>query len=109
MVELMAGALAGAGVSRAPAPDGTGGNGGLFIVLRPEYLGRSEHQLSCAVRDLEAHLSTAEPMVADRPARLPGRGRARPPTDTFTLPHWLLTDLERCADRATPRYSPTEG
>jgi LDH2 family malate/lactate/ureidoglycolate dehydrogenase len=101
MVELLAGALAGAGVCADPAPDGVGGNGGLFLALRARHLGRSDAQLRADVRALEAHLSAADPVAAGCAVRLPGRGAARPCPETVPLPQYLVDDLVALAGRRT--------
>ncbi|GAA1118539.1 Ldh family oxidoreductase [Kitasatospora arboriphila] len=105
LVEVLAGAVAGAG--HAARPRGAG-NGGLFVAFPVDALGRSAAAVGREAARLEAHLR-AVPTVRGRPAaRLPGRAPAGPAgtPDTLTVPAALWAEL--CALAGRPETRPTD-
>lgn len=95
-VELLAGAVAGAGVSDAGPPGF--GNGGLFVAFPADVLGRSLAEIGADVARLERHLAGCPVPDGQAPPRLPGRRPPRPAATTVCLPATLWTDIRELSE-----------
>ncbi|MBK7756282.1 MAG: Ldh family oxidoreductase [Deltaproteobacteria bacterium] len=97
MVEVLAAVLTGAGAV-GPSP-GLGGNGGLFIGLRPDLFGIDQSAFIHQVEAMLSHVQSPGSAIGDeRAARLPGarpRGaeRAPEPNDRLQLPRSLWDQI----------------
>jgi LDH2 family malate/lactate/ureidoglycolate dehydrogenase len=104
MVEILAGLLSGAGFARADL--GPGGNGGLFLGLRPNVFGVADSVMRAQLEALLAFVATDAPAAPGFGAvRVPGeRGRAALAAGrvagTLSIPAALVDELRALA-RAT--------